>query len=152
MSARPVGHWLLVLAGLLVLATVAWAIAVMGSPAEQRRMRVDERRVDDLRQVEAAARAYRTGSGVLPDTIDAIVARPGVALDVADPETGSRYEYRKTGADAFELCATFVTDTAANRQAGRRWQDPRWAHGAGRHCFTFRIDDGNRGDPGRPGS
>jgi hypothetical protein len=151
-SARPVGHWLLVLAGMVVLATVAWAIAVMGSPAEQRRMRIDERRVDDLRQVEAAARAYRTGTGALPDTLDAIVARPGVALDVSDPETGSRYEYRKTAGDAFELCATFVTDTGANREAGRRWQEPRWAHGKGRHCFTFPIDDGNRIGQGRLGS
>lgn len=147
MSARPVGLWLLVLAGIVVLATVAGAIVVMGSPTEQRRMRIDERRVDDLRQVEAAARAFRADTGALPDTLDALDARPGVALDVSDPETGSRYEYRKTGADAFELCATFITDTATRREAKRRWQDPHWVHGAGRHCFTFRIDGGNRSGP-----
>ncbi len=144
MSTRPVGRWLLVLAGIVVLATVVAAIAVMGSPAEQRRMRIDERRVDDLRQVDAAVRAYRVDTNALPDTLDALNARPGVALDVSDPETGSRYAYRKTDRDAFELCATFVTDTAARPRTGRRWHEPRWAHGAGRHCFTLRIDDADR--------
>ena len=144
MSARPVGGWLLVLAGIVVLATIAAAIAVMGSPAEQRRMRIDQRRVDDLRQVEAAVRAYRTEASALPETLGALNARPGMALDISDPETGLHYPYRRTGSDAFELCATFVTDTAARQRTGMRWQEPRWAHGAGRRCFTFRIDAGNR--------
>ncbi|MDN5782220.1 MAG: hypothetical protein L0H23_09415 [Luteimonas sp.] len=149
MSKRSSGHWLLVLAGIVVLATLAGAIAVMGSPAEQRRMRLDERRVGDLRQIEAAMRAYQVDTDALPDTLDVLDARPGVALDVSDPETGLRYEYRKTGADVFELCAVFVTDTAA-RKAGRRWQEPRWVHGTGRHCFTIHLDEARRKDSQRP--
>ena len=144
MSARPVGTWLMVLAGIVVLATVAGAVAVMGSPAEQRRMRIDERRVDDLRRIEATVRAYRAETRALPETLAVLDARPGVALDASDPETGSRYDYRRAGSDTFELCATFVTDTAAGR-AGRRWQEPRWVHGAGRHCFTFRVDEESHG-------
>lgn len=144
MTARPVGTWLMVLAGIVVLATVAGAVSLMGSPAEQRRMRIDERRVDDLQRIEAAMRAYRAETGRLPETLDALDARPGIALDAFDPETGSRYDYRKTGNNAFGLCANFVTDTAA-RRPGRRWQEPRWVHGAGRHCFTFRIEDSRAG-------
>lgn len=140
MNGRPVGTWLLVLAGIVVVATVAGAIVVMGSPAEQRRMRIDERRVDDLRRIEAAVRLYHGDAGALPATLDVLAAQPGVALDAADPETGSSYGYRKAGGDAFELCATFATDTAA-RKPGEHWQEPRWAHGAGRHCFTFRIEE-----------
>ncbi len=141
MSARPIGTWLMVLAGIVVLATVAAAVAVMGSPAEQRRVRIDERRVDDLQRIEAALRAYQAETRALPETLEALDARPGVALD-SDPETGSRYDYRRTGNNTFELCATFVTDTAAGRPG--RWQEPRWVHGAGRHCFAFRIDGENR--------
>ena len=91
MSARPVGTWLMVLGGIVVLATVAGAVAVMGSPAEQRRMRIDERRVEDLQRIEAAVRAYHAEARALPGTLDTLDARPGVALDAADPETGSRY-------------------------------------------------------------
>ena len=144
MSARPVGTWLMVLGGIVVLATVAGAVAVMGSPAEQRRMRIDERRVEDLQRIEAAVRAYHAEVRALPETLDTLDARPGVALDASDPETASRYDYRRTGNNAFELCATFATDTAAGRP-GRRWQEPRWVHGAGRHCYAFRIEDKHAG-------
>ncbi|MFC3715699.1 hypothetical protein ACFONC_05990 [Luteimonas soli] len=143
MSARPVGQWLLVLAGLVVVATVVGAIAVMGSPGEQRQMRIDEQRVQDLRSIEAAVRLYRNDEGSLPDDLATIDARPGVALDLADPQTGAPYEYRRTGADAFELCASFATDSAT-RKARRNWQGIEWAHGTGRHCFTFRIEDKDR--------
>lgn len=143
MSARPVGKWLLVLAGLVVVATVIGAIAVMGSPGEQRQMRIDEQRIQDLRSIEAAVRLHRNDEGSLPDDLATVDARPGVALDLADPQTGTPYEYKRTGTDAFELCAVFATDSAA-RKARRNWPGLEWAHGSGRHCFRFRIDDKDR--------
>lgn len=143
MSARPVGKWLLVLAGLVVVATVIGAIAVMGSPGEQRQMRIDEQRIQDLRSIEAAVRLHRNDEGSLPDDLATVDARPGVALDLADPQTGTPYEYKRTGTDAFELCAVFATDSAA-RKARRNWPGLEWAHGSGRHCFRFRIDDMDR--------
>ncbi|HEY9540620.1 MAG TPA: hypothetical protein VIR05_03165 [Luteimonas sp.] len=140
MSARPVGQWLLVLAGVVVVATVIGAIAVMGSPGEQRKVRIDEHRINDLRAIEAAVRLHRKDTGSLPDDLAAVDARPGVALDLADPQTGTPYEYRRDGAEAFELCVDFATDSAT-RRARRGWQGLQWAHGAGRHCFRFRIED-----------
>jgi hypothetical protein len=150
-SARPVGQWLLVLAGVVVVATVIGAIAVMGSPGEQRKMRIDEHRINDLRAIEAAVRLHRNDAGSLPEDLATLNARPGVALDMADPQTGASYEYRRDGADAFELCANFATDSG-DRRTQRGWQGLEWAHGAGRHCFTFRIEDKARAtaDPGPP--
>jgi len=139
MSARPVGQWLMVLAGLVVVATVVGAIAVMGSPVQQRQMRIDEQRIQDLRSIEAAVRLHWNDESSLPDDLATVDARPGVALDLADPQTGAPYGYRRTGTDAFELCATFATDSAA-RRARRDWQGLEWAHGAGHHCFRFRIE------------
>src|SRR3546814_15935292 len=111
----------------------------MGSPGEQRKVRIDEHRINDLRAIEAAVRLHRKDEGSLPGDLATVDARPGVALDLADPETGTPYEYRRTGAEVFELCATFATDSAA-RAARQGWKGLEWAHGAGRHCFNFRIE------------
>ena len=140
MSGRPVGQWLLVLAGLVVVATVIGAIVVMGSPGEQRKMRIDEDRINDLRAIEAAVRLHRKDTGALPEDLATLDARPGVALDLADPQSAAPYEYRRDGTDAFELCASFATDSG-DRRARLDWQGLEWAHGTGRHCFTFRIED-----------
>src|SRR3546814_1642809 len=85
-SARPVGQWLLVLAGVVVVATVIGAIAVMGSPGEQRKLRIDEHGINDLRAIEPAVRLHRKGTGSLPEYLATLDARPGVALDRADPQ------------------------------------------------------------------
>src|SRR3546814_14488528 len=87
-----------------------------------------------------SVRLHRKDTGSLPEDLATLDARPGVALDLADPQTGASYEYRRDGADAFVLCANFATDSSADRERQRR-QALQWAHGAGRHCFTFRIED-----------
>src|SRR3546814_15772605 len=68
-----------VLAGVVVVATVIGAIAVMGSPGEQRKLRIDEHRINDLRAIEAAVRLHRKDTGSLPEDLATLDARPGVA-------------------------------------------------------------------------
>jgi hypothetical protein len=53
-----------------------------------------------------------------------------------DPVTGSAYGYRPTGADEFELCATF--DRVSERPVGSGVDI--WAHRAGDHCVTLKVD------------
>lgn len=140
MSAPAVGRWLLVAAAVVIIATVVGAIAVIGTPGTQRQLRMDDRRVDDLRQLEIAAREYRERTGALPEGFDVLVAQPGVALAVVDPVTATPYGYRRLAGDRFSLCAVFATDTAGERDGRRRWIDLQWAHGVGRHCFEFHGD------------
>jgi type II secretory pathway pseudopilin PulG len=134
-STPAPGRWLLVAAAVVIVAAVAGAIAVIGTPGTQRQLRMDDRRVDDLRQIEAAAREYRKRTGTLPEGLDVLVAQPGVALSIADPETAAPYGYRRLAGDRFSLCAVFATDTAVRRDDRRQWTGTQWAHGAGRHCF-----------------
>ena len=140
MSTPAVGRWLLIAAAVVIVATVIGAIAVIGTPGTQRQLRMDDRRVDDLRQIEAAAREYRKRAGTLPDGLDVLVAQPGVALSTADPVTAVPYGYRRLAGDSFSLCAVFATDTAGARDGRRHWTDMHWAHGVGRHCFEFHGD------------
>src|SRR3546814_19715875 len=101
---------LLVLAGVVVVATVIGAIAVMGSPGEQRKLRIDEHRINDLRAIEAAVRLHRKDTGSLPEDLATLDARPGVALDLADPQTGPPYESRRDRPEAFVLFPAFAPD------------------------------------------
>jgi type II secretory pathway pseudopilin PulG len=143
MSAPAVGRWLLVVAGVVIVATVAAAIVVTGTPGVQRQLRMDDRRVDDLQQIQVAARAYRERTGALPESLEALAAQPGVGLSMADPATSRPYAYRRLAGDRFSLCAVFATDTGRPREGARRWIDLQWAHGSGRQCFEF------DGDPGK---
>ncbi|MBD8526533.1 hypothetical protein [Pseudomarimonas arenosa] len=50
-SPNGLGRWLLVGAAVLVMAAVLAAVIVMGTPAAQREMRLDERRAADLQRI-----------------------------------------------------------------------------------------------------
>jgi len=58
------------------------------------------------------------------------------------------YGYAVTGAERFELCATFDRSDAADPRPGPSspyGDEPRpgfWRHGAGRHCFALLLPRG----------
>lgn len=143
MSARPLGAWLLAAGAIAVLASLAAAIAVIGTPAQQRRMRFDEARVRDLERLQLAIAGYRRDEGRLPPRLDAIARlRRDTPRDDRDPETGAPYGYRIIEGDRYALCAVFALPTPDSG----RWADPDWRHPAGRHCFSRRIG-ATAGDP-----
>jgi hypothetical protein len=97
-------------------------------------MRIDDRRVEELRDLQDAVREWAKTHGTLPASLAQVDAQPGVQLPLADPEGRAPYEYARVGPDQFRLCAVFSTDSAKrNQHFGARGS---WAHGAGRHCYT----------------
>ena len=109
-------------------ATIAGAViggfAIVGSPAAQRERRMDERRGDDLTDIELAVVSYRQDHDRVPASIDDL----GGAGRARDPLTSQPYEYRALDDNRFELCATFQ-QPANDRYAS-------WRHDAGRQCFV----------------
>lgn len=141
MSARPVGKWLLVAAGVAVAASLAAAIATIGSPAQQRLKRFDERRARDLSSLQSTVDAHYRVEGRLPASLDALARhRAWDAQSFRDPETGRSYEYRVIDARRYELCARFAT---ASRQA-QPWDVH--GHPAGRHCVRHAVESVNGAD------
>ena len=110
----------------MTIAVAAAAIAgfaIIGSPATQRELRMDERRVEDLSNLHLLISNHRDFHGRLPASLDEL----GQSGRARDPLTSLPYEYATLGDDRFELCATF-----------QRSSDDRpgsWRHGAGRQCF-----------------
>ena len=120
----------------LVVAAVGAAFYVLGTPSEQRLIRLDERRVEDLNGIRAGVNAYWRTNQRLPASLDE--AREGTAL-YRDPESGDAYGYRVLGERSYELCATFDREfTPEEPGLANRF----WPHPAGRHCF--RLEPGNR--------
>jgi hypothetical protein len=106
---------------------VVLGLSVTGTPAVQRRIESDNRRVQDLRALAGALRS----SAELPDVLaDFSATRPG--LRVTDPETQRPYGYRRISENRYELCATFAATSET-----RSYETGFWSHPGGRACFDF---------------
>jgi hypothetical protein len=134
-AADRLGKWLAIGGTLLAAVAVVLGIRTMGLPAQQRQMRIEERRVEELRDIQMSVVAFAKEADGLPASLAQMAAKPGVTIP-RDPETGAPYEYERIDADRFRLCAVFTTDTA--RTSSENWlsRSPEWAHGTGRQCFT----------------
>jgi hypothetical protein len=131
---RPTGRQL-VMGGAIVavLAAVAAGLLVLESPAVMRERELDRRRTRDLYAITRGVDIYWENHHQLPASLDALRPNPGgpdALPETLDPVSEQAYEYRVIGSNRYELCATF------DRESEPR-VDNFWAHGPGRHCFTF---------------
>jgi hypothetical protein len=106
-----------------------FGLLVTGTPAVQRHIEADSRRIQDLRLIAGAL----SGIKPLPQSLaDAGALRPSLRL--TDPESGRPYEYDRKTETEYQLCATFAAvDDLHNRQYGSGF----WSHPPGRACFSF---------------
>ena len=115
----------------LVAAAVVAGLVISGSPAEQRRLRADERRVSDLQQLARAIQSYYMETTSLPDGLDALVNGWISSGLPRDPESEAGYDYEITGDRTFRLCAEFARESRSGT-AGEFW-----LHAEGRHCYVL---------------
>ncbi len=154
------------IACVIVLVSIVTSFAVMGSPFTQRKLRLDERRMQDLQSIQYQVINFWQQKEKLPETL-AELSNPISSYSVpVDPEfeKGVVYEYKKTGNLTFELCATFAlpipkgwqeyskggggimpipaTDYSTTEPAYPYGggANESWSHEAGRTCFTRTID------------
>ena len=115
-----------------VVGAVAAGVYVLGSPSEERTLRLDERRVTDLVALSSAVDVYWTRHQKLPTSLDELRSEPVGRLDLEDPDSRAAYEYRPLSERAYEVCAVFERDSGA---PDRPAPGGVWAHRAGRQCF-----------------
>jgi hypothetical protein len=126
-----------IVAIVFVTITMCAAFYVMGSPAEQRLRRFDERRTADVNVLSEAIQLYWSRHQQLPASLDEVVRDQGGDVLRRDPVTQRPYEYRVDGAKdakAYTLCAQFDRESRDDGGLSRTW-----AHGAGRHCFARAV-------------
>jgi hypothetical protein len=162
-SGKRIGLITSVLSLILVIGLISLSFMVMGSPKKQRALRFDQRRVEDLQNIQYQVISYWQQKEKLPTAITDI-SNPlsGYSIPV-DPEfeKGNKYEYVAKDKLSFELCATFSEDMQKGWQEYGRGINPMykmtsdiavssapypsgvndsWDHRIGRTCFTRTID------------
>lgn len=133
--------------GALVVLTIVAGFFIIGSPQNQRILRVDQQRTSDLQSLQSQLVYVYQQKGTLPALLSELNDPLSYFAVPVDPETKTSYEYTKKGPLAFELCATFGAEDASNLGSGPRAVAPtpygkndNWQHGAGRQCFERTID------------
>ena len=104
-----VGRWGTIKASILVILAIWFSFSVMGSPAKQRMLRLDDRRVGDLQNMQYQVINYWQQKEKLPTALtDLSNPITGYSLPVPPMfEKGEKYEYTVKSPLTFELCATF---------------------------------------------
>ncbi|MDD5344291.1 MAG: DUF5671 domain-containing protein [Smithella sp.] len=153
---------------ILVIAAISFSFLIMGSPAKQRSLRLDDKRIDDLQSIQYQVINYWQQKEKLPAKLsDLSNPLTGYSLPV-DPEfeKGNIYEYFIKDELKFELCATFALpmpqgwreygssngggiipmvaydtkETSAVSYPYRGGINESWDHQSGRTCFERTID------------
>jgi hypothetical protein len=130
----------------LVISSIVLGFYVMGSPATQRDLRLDEERRMHLEQIQSQVVTYWQNNAVLPEEIEKLNNPLQYFTLPTDPETGASYTYATTSATSFELCATFARASSFERRGeyypvvqGLKSAD-NWKHEGGNVCFAREID------------
>ena len=124
---------------------------IVGTPAEQRNMRFDRQRVEDLRIIQGQVFSFYSQKQQLPKAIGDLKTDVTGFVTPLDPETNLPYEYTLTGDLTFDLCATFASEQKASEDRRPGYTpydyvgpysllDSNWDHGTGRVCFDQTID------------
>lgn len=131
MTARDTRRLVAAFAIAMVVAGVIGGLVILGPPSEERSNSLDQRRVGDLQQIEAAVNLYWTRHGRLPASLEELSREAGVRLSAGEPAMPEQYEYRALDEMRFELCAVFESPQSAGF----------WSHGAGRQCFQPKAQE-----------
>jgi len=143
----------------VVLATIVYGFVLAGSPFKQRLVRFDERKVDDLMQIQSYIVNYWQQKEELPETLSDLEDSISGFIPPVDSQSGEEYGYNILGDLSFELCAEFNLELGGilGENIHRSIQPPvlleaprlvkslggfeeSWTHTAGHVCFERNID------------
>lgn len=125
-----------------LLLAVICGFVVVGTPGEQRAMRMDEQRVYDLQSIQSQTLDYWIKKQTLPESTNLLVdSFSGYQVPV-DPSTKQAYEYRVLSDLSFEVCAVFETSSERTNVSYHYPGDvfTNFNHEAQRTCFERVID------------
>lgn len=163
-TSSKVGIIIASIGAIFVIVSIFYSFSIMGSPAKQRLLRLDDRRVTDLQNIQYQVINFWQQKEQLPKDLNELVnPTAGTSLPVPPLfEKGELYEYKTTSPLSFELCATFDLpipsgwkeyggkpspyvgfegrDVASTYPAPFGGVNESWSHEAGRTCFARTID------------
>lgn len=144
---------LLVAAVIVVIAAIGGGLYLIGTPAHQRALRLDQQRASDLARLSFAIKAYARQHDKLPPSLAALDLGSDTQRTTTDPVSGAAYEYAVTAPKQYRLCATFSHDAAPRHLPSSIAAAPSLrlrAHLAGHDCFHLSIDSKDAGTQHTP--
>jgi len=133
------------------LVSIVGGFFIMGSPFTLRMKRFDERRVNDLQNIQYQIVNFYQRKGILPNNLDELkdpIAGFNIPLD---PDSAISYGYEKVSDSSFKVCANFSLESDAQIDSkymtrsvpvflGDSYLNENWRHQKGAVCFDRKID------------
>ncbi|MCL5017531.1 MAG: DUF5671 domain-containing protein [Patescibacteria group bacterium] len=133
-------------ASAFVLLAIIFGFFTAGSPLKARLYNFDERKVNDLTNIQYQIINYWQRKQILPNTLSDLTDSISGFTAPVDPQTNNAYEYNVNSQTSFELCAEFnlpsnfgLIGRSVNAYPAGAVND-NWDHAAGRVCFERTID------------
>lgn len=138
--------WIPWVAVILIAGFIIGGVATAGLPQSQRLVRLDQKRVEDLYNLEYHIVEYWRRSGVLPSSLENLKELNFPLM--VDPETGEAYEYRIIELMKFEICANFKTSAEEKGDWPRKlspdvstqFRFELENHGVDKQCFEREVN------------
>ncbi|HEX5429900.1 MAG TPA: hypothetical protein VFX17_02345 [Patescibacteria group bacterium] len=126
--------WLAICVSVVVAAAIVAGFVAVGSPAKQRKVRLDQTRVQNLQLIEDQVNNYAAQNGHLPAGLGDIASNLP-----KDPETQNDYTYTLKVNLNYQLCATFDLASSDSKTNYPSYYpasyNESWDHSAGQACF-----------------
>ena len=134
----PWRDWLHRIGAAVAIVSMLAALYAAGSPFRQRQLRLDARRVSDLRAIQQNVETSFEREGVMPVTLEALADNPATFLqNTTDPVTGQPYRYERIDADTYTLTATFDLPSPPEQEQPTWNRDGFFKHDAGEQSFRL---------------
>ncbi|MBP7462438.1 MAG: hypothetical protein KBA26_14230, partial [Candidatus Delongbacteria bacterium] len=97
-------HWGVIA---VILVAVIAGIINLGSPKQQRLLRMDSQRIHHFKTIRTGIETYWSRHHRLPANLDSLAQEPELFIESLDPEHQTPYDYRIIDSTHYELCAVF---------------------------------------------
>lgn len=144
---------------IVVLGSMVWGFAIMGSPFAARERRFDAQRVSDLQNIQWQVVNFWQQKERFPKSLAELEDSISGYRAPLDPHTGAEYEFTLGEGYAFQLCAAFSRSTIGEKArlkgrgdfsnggypsapiiAEKSGRVESWEHEKGRFCFERVLD------------
>lgn len=134
----PWRDWLHRIGAAVAIVSMLAALYTAGSPFRQRQLRLDARRVGDLRAIQQNVETYFDRKSVIPAKLEALAGDPATFLrNTTDPVTGRPYRYERIDADTYTLTAEFDLPSPPEQDQPAWSRDGFFNHAAGEQSFRL---------------
>jgi len=128
-----------VISAVLIAATLIIGFTMVETPSTAQAKAYDNRRLEDLNQIQGTVDSYYSTFNKLPTSLDALTT---ISRVPADPKTNQPYTYQIITKTSYKLCAVFETtnkNTETNQITKPDYGVGFFEHTTGENCYALLV-------------